>query len=545
VFFVSVPIAFAAGLGTRSRAAAKPVNLTPPKILGTAQEGQLLRADPGTWQGSQPMQFAFQWSSCSAAGDNCAPVGQATDRIFVPRAAGGTLTVTVTATNSAGTSQAASAATDLLAPAPVNGPVATSQPSISGAVSVGGIATVDRGDWAGLSPFGFRYRWRLCTAQGGSCSPLAQTTAPRMRVPSKAEGHALRVLVLARNSAGSGYALSDPTAAVPMLGRPANVSRPTISGTPQEGQRLHADSGTWTGSQPMDMRYAWLRCNVHATACSRVDNGRDHTVTSGDVGHRLRVAVRAANRFGSRTATSDATAVVQAKPGPAAPQSTSRPTISGTVQQGQTLAASTGSWSGATPMSFHYQWARCDTQGRNCSAVTGSLTVATYAVTGADVGHRMIVQVKAHNSAGDGFADSLPTDTVRASQQQPSTSNTMSIASVALPDRLIVDRVQFAPNVVTSHSQPLVLRVHVSETMHGKAVSGAIVQGMAVPFNRLSSESEVTTGSDGWATLTYRVLPTFQLRRGNLVVMFVRARKADDSILAGVSTRRLISVRVG
>jgi hypothetical protein len=40
------------------------------------------------------------------------------------------------------------------------------------------------------------------------------------------------------------------------------------------------------------------------------------------------------------------------------------------------------------------------------------------------------------------------------------------------------------------------------------------------------------------------VLPTFQLRSGNLVVIFVRARRPGDNILAGVSTRRLVSVRV-
>ena len=59
------------------------------------------------------------------------------------------------------------------------------------------------------------------------------------------------------------------------------------------------------------------------------------------------------------------------------------------------------------------------------------------------------------------------------------------------------------------------------------------------------SAAETPTGGDGWATITFHVLPTFQLRRGNLVVIFVRGRKPGDSVLAGVSTRRLVSVRVG
>jgi hypothetical protein len=56
---------------------------------------------------------------------------------------------------------------------------------------------------------------------------------------------------------------------------------------------------------------------------------------------------------------------------------------------------------------------------------------------------------------------------------------------------------------------------------------------------------EAVTGGDGWATVTFRVRPTFALRRGNFVVVFVRARKPGGNLLAGVSTRRLVAVRVG
>ena len=87
------------------------------------------------------------------------------------------------------------------------------------------------------------------------------------------------------------------------------------------------------------------------------------------------------------------------------------------------------------------------------------------------------------------------------------------------------------------------MRFHVATTS-GACVSGALVYAVGVPFDRLSKESEVQTDSDGWATITFQVLPTFKLRSGNLVVVFVRARKGGENVLAGVSNRRLVSVRV-
>jgi Concanavalin A-like lectin/glucanases superfamily len=103
---------------------------------------------------------------------------------------------------------------------------------------------------------------------------------------------------------------------------------------------------------------------------------------------------------------------------PTPPLNSSPPTITGTPQDGQTLSASTGSWSGTQPITYGYQWQRCDSGGANCAAITGA-TGPTYAVTSADVGHALRVVVTATNSAGSASASSAATTVVQAAAGQP------------------------------------------------------------------------------------------------------------------------------
>jgi hypothetical protein len=321
---------------------------------------------------------------------------------------------------------------------------------------------------------------------------------------------------------------------------PTNTSPPTISGTAQEGQTLKASPGSWSGSTPMDFSYQWRRCGTGGANCQNISQATDniYTLTSADVGHRMRVLVTAVNSDGAGAAQSSATDVVKKAP-PQAPKNTKEPSITGTPQQDQTLTADPGGWSGSKPIQFSYRWRRCDSKGGDCVQTT--VTSQTYTVGSDDVGHTLRVLVTATNSVGSAAAISNATAVVTSNG--PPSGQCQAISKVNLPERLVVDKISYTPSTISSRSVPLVARFHVVSTK-GYCVSGAIVQGMGVPFDRLSHQPEVTTDGTGWAQITFRVLPTFQLRHGNLVVIFVRARKPGDNILAGVSTRRLVSVRV-
>jgi sugar lactone lactonase YvrE len=97
------------------------------------------------------------------------------------------------------------------------------------------------------------------------------------------------------------------------------------------------------------------------------------------------------------------------------PSNTQLPTISGTAEVGQTLTANPGVWQGARPLSFSYEWQRCNTEGKSCSAIPGATGEnPSYIVGQEDYGKTLRVSVTAENAAGSESEDSAPTSTVVA-----------------------------------------------------------------------------------------------------------------------------------
>lgn len=73
-----------------------------------------------------------------------------------------------------------------------------------------------------------------------------------------------------------------------------------------------------------------------------------------------------------------------------APSNSVLPAISGTTLVGQTLTATTGTWTGTTPISYAYQWKRGGV------AISGA-TSSTYVLVTADAGNTITVTVTATN----------------------------------------------------------------------------------------------------------------------------------------------------
>lgn len=83
-----------------------------------------------------------------------------------------------------------------------------------------------------------------------------------------------------------------------------------------------------------------------------------------------------------------------------APVDETRPSVSGTAREGQSLIAATGRWASLDKTSFSYQWKRCSSSGTSCSGIAGALS-RTYKLVSADVGHKITVTVQAKDLADD------------------------------------------------------------------------------------------------------------------------------------------------
>jgi hypothetical protein len=329
---------------------------------------------------------------------------------------------------------------------------------------------------------------------------------------------------------------------------PQSVVEPSISGAPLVGRTLTADKGQWTGGT-LTFGYEWLRCNATGDSCAPISGATSTTyaVTSGDLGSTLRVRVTAKNADGQTDATSNQTSEVV--PSGGQPANSAPPTIAGNATVGETLTAAAGSWVGDQPITFSYAWLQCDAAGNACNPIAGE-TQSTYKVARAVVGKTIRVKVTGTNSRGSAAAYSLHTTAVQETAggggggggiiSLPNGGKSVDAADVPSGERLVVSKVVFNPNPVTSRDAPIMATTTVKDT-RGYYVRNAIVFIRSTPI--------VTSGGDGQktatdGTITYSLSPksSFPLKNSYNVQFFVKAYRSGDPTLAGISGTRLVQV---
>jgi hypothetical protein len=151
------------------------------------------------------------------------------------------------------------------------------------------------------------------------------------------------------------------------------------------------------------------------------------------------------------------------------------------------------------------------------------------------------------DSTGSTNATSVPTAVVAHAAPAtgcPAGNGTADIQAVVPPARLVIDQYQVTPTTVTPSTDTVTVRFHVSDTC-GQPVQGALVLATTVPFNQFSKAPEQASDANGWAQLQMQRLSGFPAaRRQQLLVLFARARKPGEKLLAGIAARRLVSTSV-
>jgi hypothetical protein len=219
------------------------------------------------------------------------------------------------------------------------------------------------------------------------------------------------------------------------------------------------------------------------------------------------LTAKAYSKNGRSTGTSTVTITVS-NPAPAPPPplsptlmpptSSTPPAISGTPTVGQTLSASTGSWSGSTPMSYAYSWSRCNSTGGSCSPISGA-TSAGYLLGSGDAGSTIRVSVTATNGAGSATATSAATGVVGVAA--PATG-----LGTALPPRMPessgTSSIYVATNGSDSNSGTLASPVQTLSKAFSLAANGSVIYArggnygvQSVLHDRFSPTNPVTLTS--------------------------------------------------
>ena len=214
------------------------------------------------------------------------------------------------------------------------------------------------------------------------------------------EGKTVKVRVTVTDDLGNETTLTSAATnaveAAAQLDSPA-TGQPTISGTVQVGETLTADTSGIADDDGLinaTFSYQWLADDADIAGAT----ASTYPLVAADEGKTVKVRVTVTDDLGNETTlTSAATNAVEAAAQLDSP-ATGQPTISGTVQVGETLTADTSGIAdddGLINATFSYQWLADD-------ADIAGATASTYPLVAADEGKTVKVEVSFTDDAGNG-----------------------------------------------------------------------------------------------------------------------------------------------
>ena len=289
---------------------------------------------------------------------------------------------------------------------------AAGQPTISGTPQVGQELTADTSaitDADGTQTSVFNHQWLADDAN------IEGATGSSYTLSDAEEGKAIKVRVSFTDDRGNAESLTSAAAAA-VAAKPNSpaTGAPTITGTPQVGETLTADTSgiaDGNGLDNVDHTYQWTADGTDIEGAA----GSSFTLTSDQEGDTVQVRVTFTDDDGfSETLTSAATEAVAAANTPP----TGLPAISGTHQVGQKLTADTSGISdqdGLSNVSYRYQWIA---GGSNIDGATGS----SFTPTATQQGQTIQVRV-AFTDDGDN-QESLTSEATAAVAARPNSPAT-------------------------------------------------------------------------------------------------------------------------
>ncbi len=302
----------------------------------------------------------------------------------------------------------------------------------SGAPVVHGTAQAGESLWAdasgiedgnGLNRVQFRYQWT--SNDGSTDTDIAGATDSGYTLAAADVGKTVKVKVAFTDRRGYSEtrtsAATDAVEAAPRPDSPA-TGQPTISGTAQVGETLTVGTSGIAdadGLTKATYSYQWMAGWTDIPGAT----GASYTLTADDEGLTIQVWVGFIDDAGYQEAlTSAATNAVEAAAQPDS-AATGQPTITGTVQVGETLTAVTtgiADADGLVKATYSYQWVAND--GTTDTDISGA-TDATYTLAADDAGRTIKVRVIVTDDLGNETTlTSTATDEVGFAVQQQTTN---------------------------------------------------------------------------------------------------------------------------